>query len=48
MPRVVWDANVYVCAIIRPVGPPGRVVERFLRDSAIENILSPAIVDETT
>ena len=47
MLRVVLDANVYVSAIIRPEGPPGRVVERFLRDSAFAIVLSPAIVDET-
>ena len=47
MLRVVLDANVYVSAIIRPEGPPGRVVERFLRDSAFEIVLSPAIVEET-
>jgi putative PIN family toxin of toxin-antitoxin system len=45
--RVVLDANVYVSAIIRPEGPPGRVVERFLRDSAFAIVLSPAIVEET-
>jgi len=45
--RVVLDANVYVSAIIRPEGPPGRVIERFLRDSAFEIVLSPAIVEET-
>jgi len=43
----VLDANVYVNAIIRPEGPPGRVIERFLRDSAFAIVLSPAIVDET-
>lgn len=47
MLRVVLDANVYVSALIRPVGPPGRVIERFLRDSAFEIVLSPAIVEET-
>lgn len=47
MVRVVLDANVYVNAIIRPEGPPGRVIERFLRDSAFAIVLSPAIVDET-
>ena len=47
MLRVVLDANVYVSAIIRPEGPPGRVIERFLRDSAFAIVLSPAIVDET-
>jgi uncharacterized protein len=45
--RVVLDANVYVSAIIRPEGPPGRVIERFLRDSAFEIVLSPAIAEET-
>ena len=45
--RVVLDANVYVSAIIRPEGPPGRIIHRFLRDSAFEIVLSPAIVDET-
>ncbi len=47
MLRVVLDANVYVSAIIRPEGPPGRVVDRFLRDSAFAIVLSPAIVEET-
>jgi putative PIN family toxin of toxin-antitoxin system len=45
--RVVLDANVYISAIIRPKGQPGRVVERFLRDSAFAIVLSPAIVEET-
>jgi putative PIN family toxin of toxin-antitoxin system len=45
--RVVLDANVYVSAVIRPEGPPGRVIERFLRDAAFEIVLSPAIVEET-
>jgi putative PIN family toxin of toxin-antitoxin system len=31
---------------LRPEGPPGRIVERFLRDAAFEVVLSPAIVDE--
>ena len=47
MNRVVADSNVYVSAIIRPEGPPGRVIERFLRDAAFEIVLSPAIVEET-
>src|SRR5438132_12869969 len=47
MLRVVLDANVYVSAIIRSVGPPGRIIERFLRTSAFENILSPATIEET-
>jgi putative PIN family toxin of toxin-antitoxin system len=41
------DANVYVSAIIRPEGPPGRMMERFLCDSAFAIVLSPTIVEET-
>jgi uncharacterized protein len=44
--RAVLDANVYVSAVIRPQGPPGQILERFLRESAFSIILSPAIVDE--
>ena len=47
MLRVVLDANVYISAILRPEGPPGQIVERFLRDRAFEIVLSAAIVDET-
>ena len=47
MLRAVLDANVYVSAAIRPEGPPGQLVERFLRTSAFAIILSPAIVEET-
>lgn len=46
MLRTVLDANVYVSAYIRPEGPPGQIVERFLRDAAFEIILSAGIVDE--
>lgn len=44
--RAVLDANVYISAAIRPEGPPGQIIERFLRDSAFELVVSPAIVDE--
>jgi putative PIN family toxin of toxin-antitoxin system len=44
--RVVLDANVYVSALIRPQGPPGQVMMRFL-ENAFEIVLSPAIVEET-
>jgi putative PIN family toxin of toxin-antitoxin system len=44
--RAVLDANVYVSAFVRPEGPPGQLIERFLRDAAFEIILSPAIVEE--
>lgn len=46
MLRAVLDANVYVSAVLQPDGPPGRVIERFLRAAALEVVLSPAIVDE--
>jgi uncharacterized protein len=45
--RVVLDANVYVSALIRPEGPPGQIIRRFLRADAFEIVLSPAIVEET-
>ena len=46
MLRVVLDANVYVSALIRPQGPPGQIIMRFLENS-FEIVLSPAIVEET-
>jgi putative PIN family toxin of toxin-antitoxin system len=44
--RAVLDANVYISAAIRPEGPPGQNIARFLRESAFELVLSPAIVEE--
>jgi putative PIN family toxin of toxin-antitoxin system len=44
--RAVLDANVYVSAALRPEGPPGRIIERFLRGSDFEIVLAPGIVDE--
>jgi hypothetical protein len=44
--RAVIDANVYVSALLRPEGPPGRIIERFLRDAAFDIVVSPPIVDE--
>lgn len=46
MLRAVLDANVYVSAYVRPEGPPGQIVERFLRDGAFEVVLSAQIADE--
>ena len=46
MLRGVLDANVYVSAAVHPAGPPGRIVERSLREAAFEIVLSPAIVEE--
>jgi putative PIN family toxin of toxin-antitoxin system len=44
--RAVLDANVFVSAAIRPDGPPGRIIEQFLRTDACTLVLSEAIVDE--
>jgi len=44
--RAVLDANVYVSAAVHADGPPGQIVERFLRRAAFEIALSPAIVEE--
>lgn len=46
MLRAVLDGNVYVSAIIRPEGLPGQIIERFLRASAFDLVMSPAIRDE--
>jgi putative PIN family toxin of toxin-antitoxin system len=43
--RAVLDANVYVSAAVRPEGPPGQIIDRFLRGS-FEIVMSQAIVDE--
>ena len=44
--RAVLDANVLVSGLIRPEGPPGRLLVRLLRDSAFELVASPATLDE--
>lgn len=46
MLRAVLDCNVYVSAIIRPEGPPGQIIGRFLRASAFDLVMSPGIRDE--
>lgn len=46
MRRAGLDANVYVSAAVHADGPPGQIVERFLRSAAFELVLSPAIVAE--
>ena len=46
MLRAVLDANVFVSAAVHPGGPPGRIIERFLRTAAFALVLSPAIVEE--
>jgi len=44
--RAVLDANVYVSAYVRPEGPPGQIVDRLLRKTAFEVVLSAKIIDE--
>ena len=46
MIRAVLDANVYVSAAVRPEGPPGQIIERFLRSGAFDIVMSQAIVEE--
>ena len=46
MLRVVLDANIYASAAVRGDGPPGQIIERFLRGAAFEIVVSQAIVDE--
>jgi uncharacterized protein len=43
--RAVLDANVYVSAAVRPDGPPGQIISRFLLGS-FEIVMSQAIVEE--
>lgn len=46
MLRVVLDANIFVSALIRPQGPPGQILTRFVNDQTFQLILSPPIVEE--
>lgn len=46
MLRAVLDANVYVSALLQPNGPPGQIINHFLRNTAFDIVLSPAIVEE--
>ena len=46
MIRAVLDANIFVSAAIRPEGPPGKLLRRFLTDQAFELVMSPSIAAE--
>lgn len=46
MIRAVLDANVYVSAAVRPKGPPGQIINRFLRGGTFEIVMSQAIANE--
>jgi len=43
--RAVLNANVYVSAAVRPVGPPGQIIDRFLRGGIVEIVMSRTIVE---
>jgi uncharacterized protein len=46
MLRAVLDANVYASALVKPEGPPGRILRRLLADRAFEVVLSGPIIAE--
>lgn len=46
MLRAVLDANVLASALIRPQGPPGRIVARLLEDQDFILVISDAILAE--
>jgi putative PIN family toxin of toxin-antitoxin system len=44
--RAVLDPNVFATAMLKPAGPSGQVMSRFLKDNAFEVVITPAIVEE--
>ena len=46
MLRAVVDANVLVSALIRPQGPPGKILIRLLEDRAFTLVTSSALLAE--
>ena len=46
MLRAVLDANVYASALIKPGGPPGRILHLLLAERAFEVVLSGSILFE--
>ena len=46
MLRVALDANVVVGALLRPAGPPGRIVAHLVERGGILAVVSPAILEE--
>lgn len=46
MIRAVLDANVFISALIRPEGPPGRIFVDLVEQEAFVLVLSVPIVDE--
>lgn len=46
MLRAVLDANVYASALVKPDGPPGRILHLILADRTFEVVLSKSIIVE--
>ena len=46
MLQAVLDANVYASALVKPGGPPGRILHLLLADRAFEVVLSGSILVE--
>ncbi len=46
MLRAVLDANVYASALVKPGGPPGRILHLLFADRAFEVVLSRSILVE--
>ncbi|OGP05828.1 MAG: putative toxin-antitoxin system toxin component, PIN family [Deltaproteobacteria bacterium GWA2_38_16] len=44
--KVVLDANIFVSAFIKPSGPPGQILKKFLKHQAFELIISKPIMEE--
>ena len=47
MIRAVLDADVRICALLKPAGVPGRLLRPFLEDAAFELVLTPGIAAVT-
>lgn len=43
-PLAVLDASVFVSALLRPSGAPGRLLQRLPRDRGFELVVSPPIL----
>ena len=44
--RCVLDANVVISAFLRPQGPPGMILRRFLGKDSFDLVASAEIIDE--
>ena len=46
MLRAVLDANVFASALVKPAGPPGRILQLLFADRTFEVVLSESILIE--